>query len=246
MKIALISDIHGNLHALDRVLAAIHDEQVDQIVCLGDVAALGPHPAGVVARLRQIGCLAVMGNCDVWLAEWPLPEEESDLWRQACWAAELLSPQDLAFIRGFQPATSLRLDGGSSLLCFHGSPRSNREVILATTPDDQLAAMLAGHDAAILIGGHTHIQMVRRFGKSLIVNAGSVGLPYDLSTPPGHFWHPPWAEWAMIEETAGHMSIELRRTPLDVAALIEMAKSSTMPGVEAWIAEWQYANYLAE
>ena len=106
--------------------------------------------------------------------------------------------------------------------------------------------MLAGQDAAIMIGGHTHIQMVRRFGKSLIVNAGSVGLPRDLTAPPGQVPHRPWAEWAMIETAEGHLSAELRRTPLDAAVLIEMARASSMPGVEGWIAEWQSAGHPAE
>lgn len=239
MKIAVISDTHGNRHALERVLEAIAQEQPEQIVCLGDTIALGPQPAEVAARLRELGCPVIMGNCDAWFAEWPLEEEDTLLYRQARWAAERLSPEDFAFIRSFLPTATIPLGDDTSLLCFHGSPRSNKEVILATTPDEQLEEILDGYDAPLMIGGHTHLQMVRRLGETLVVNAGSVGLPRHHARPGESYVNPPWAEWATIEDSDGNLSVQLRRTPLDVDMMITDAERSGMPGIEDWIAGWQ-------
>jgi putative phosphoesterase len=231
MKVAVISDIHGNLYALERVIEAIEREAPGEIVCLGDVIAFGPQPREVLRRLRELGCPVVMGNCDVWFPQWPLPPEEGLIYAQARWAAEQLPPEDVAFIAGFRPTVSVSLGGGQTLLCFHGSPRSNTEVILATTPDEELTEMLAGGEGTVMIGGHTHTQMVRRLPGRLLMNAGSVGMPFDTDRSV----HPAWAEWAIVEAADGSVTVSLRRTPLDAAEMTARAAGSSMPGLDEWI-----------
>jgi putative phosphoesterase len=238
MNLAIISDIHGNSHALDRVLDEIARERFDRIVCLGDVVAFGPQPAEVVGRLRALDPPTIMGNCDDFLADWPLPEEDSLMYRQIRWAAERLTPEDITYMRGFSPTVTIPL-GDATVLCFHGSPRSNREIILSTTPEDQLSAMLAGTQATVLIGGHTHLQMVRHTISGLVVNAGSVGLPRIASGIEDPFINPAWAEWAAITTNEGRLSVELRRTPLDVPTMLATAEATGMPGVEEWSAGWK-------
>lgn len=231
MKVAVISDIHGNLYALERVVEQIDREGTDRIVCLGDVIAFGPQPVQVLRLVRDLYCPVVMGNCDVWFPQWPLPYEDNLNYAQAAWAAEQLSPEDSAVIGGFRPTVTVELEGDRRLLCFHGSPRSNTEVILSTTPDEELVGILAGHEADVLIGGHTHIQMVRRQPGTLVVNAGSVGMPFDVDRS----IRPPWAEWAMVEASTSGLSVALRRTPLDAEAMIAAVESSDMPGLDQWI-----------
>jgi putative phosphoesterase len=233
VKIAIISDTHGNLYALEQVFAELEREQPDRTVCLGDVIAFGPQPIEVLHRVRDLGCPVVMGNCDDFFVRWPLPEHESPMYQQVKWAAERLGPEDIDFIRTFQPTVTVPLVDGQTLLCFHGSPRSNTEIILATTPDDELSAMLPGVNATVMIGGHTHLQMIRRIPETLVANAGSIGMPFN---PRDRSQFMPWAEWALIESSERGLSVDLRRTPLDTEAMKARAAGSSLPGLEEWLA----------
>ncbi|HEV8191691.1 MAG TPA: metallophosphoesterase family protein, partial [Ktedonobacterales bacterium] len=180
MRIGLIADIHGNLVALETVLAELVGESLDDLICLGDVAALGPQPGAVLARLRALGCPVVMGNVDAWLLMPPDTTAAGELdTALAHWCTAQLTDSDLAYVRAFPATYERRLSAERTLLCYHGSPRSFDDVIVPTTPDDALEAMLgnAVAHATILAGGHTHLQMLRRYGDAHLVNPGSVGLP---------------------------------------------------------------------
>ncbi|HEX5689000.1 MAG TPA: metallophosphoesterase family protein, partial [Roseiflexaceae bacterium] len=155
------------------------------------------------------------------------------------WCATHLALDDLAFLRSFLPTVELELDGEMRLLCFHGSPRSFDEIILATTPDDQLEVLLDGRHAAVLAGGHTHAQMLRRFGEMLLVNPGSVGLPYEHNPATGRSRNPPWAEYAVVDAAAGSLRVELRRTPVDADAIVRAALASGMPHANWWAQDWK-------
>lgn len=149
MKIALIADIHGNLSAFDAVLEAIEAEHLDQIVCLGDVAATGPQPREVIDRLRSLACPVVMGNADAELLSPAAPDDStSDDMRRfldmSAWAAAQLDEADRAFLASFQATVTIDLGEAGRLLCCHGSPRSYDDIIRANTPDEDLEPMLAG------------------------------------------------------------------------------------------------------
>jgi len=176
MRIALISDIHANYVSLEAVLADIARQGVDRVVCLGDVAATGPQPVAVLARLAALSCPVVMGNADAWLLD-PQPGAGGDELLQKVeaidqWCRQQLTARELDYIASFTPTLSIELGGGLELFCFHGSPRANTEMISATTPDEKLAKMLSGVGAAILAGGHSHVQMVRRYRTMILVNPG--------------------------------------------------------------------------
>jgi putative phosphoesterase len=176
MRIGLIADIHGNLIALESVLSKLKREQVDHIICLGDVAALGPQPHEVLERLRELTCPVVMGNTDDWYLQ-PLPEGDDELREIVEWGLQQLTDADLAYLRSFQPVIELILETDQTLLCSHGSPRSYNDVIASTTPAAEIRHMFAGYQARIMVGGHTHVQMLRRYEQALLINPGSVGLP---------------------------------------------------------------------
>lgn len=238
MRIGLIADIHGNCIALDAVLAALEGERVDELVCLGDVAALGPHPAAVIARLRALDCPVVMGNTDAWLLA--PPSEDADEIDRAFtrWCLGQLSADDRAYVAAFPAVIERSLGDGRTLLCFHGSPRSFDETIIATTPDDALDAMLDGHDAALMAGGHTHMPMLRRYRDRRIINPGSVGLPGVGSVRPyNRDVH--WAEWAVLDVDDDDTRISFHRTPLDVEKMIAAAYASGMPEPDWWAARWR-------
>jgi predicted phosphodiesterase len=236
-----ITDIHGHLTALEAVLADLADAQTDRVVCLGDVVAGGPQPHEVLVRLRELGCPVVMGNTDDALlrpARPATPEEERiRRWLEInAWSAAQLSPEELSFVRTFQPTITLPLGDVATLLCFHGSPHSNTDRIYATTPDAELAPMLDGYTATVLAGGHTHLPYIRRYGQALLLNPGSIGLP--AGAPDLGVGHPPWAEYGIIEWRAGRLSIDLRRVPIDVDLVVQAVLRSGMPHAEEEASDW--------
>ena len=232
MRVALISDLHASEVALTAVLEDIERVGVDQIICLGDVATLGPHPGRIIHLLKDLKCPCIMGNHDAFLldpglihtyTEAPIIVEAVD------WCGGELSGDDLDFLRTFQPSLRIALDAQTTLLLFHGSPRSHMEDLLATTPADELERMLDGHRATLMAGGHTHIQMLRQHRGTLIVNPGSVGLPfkeYVVGQTPTLLHH---AEYATIEAGRGAATVTLRRVALDKAALRAAAAASSNP-----------------
>lgn len=239
MRIGLIADIHGNLIALETVLAKLALESLDQLVCLGDVAALGPQPGEALARLRALQCPVVMGNTDAWLLA-PSSAVDSDRFDRAItqWTMAQLTDDDRAYITSFLPTIELALGDGRTFLCFHGSPRSYDDVIVPTTPDGELREMLGDTQATILAGGHTHLQMVRRHGDAHLINVGSVGLAgVGAAAQKNH--HVRWAEYAVVDLDKDRLDISLRRTPLDVDQMVAVARASGMPEVEWWTGLWE-------
>ncbi len=228
MRVALISDIHGNLTALDAVLADLESKTLDQVVCLGDVVAFGPQPCETIERLRELDYPTVMGNTDATLLN-PIPDEEPendhmrrilDLFR---WCAGLLSATDLDYLRQFRPILEFSLGHGNKLLCFHGSPRSFNDVIVAATAEEDLDEMLADHSATVMAGGHTHKQLLRQHGETIVINPGGVGIDSSFQ-----------AEYALIESTNKGLNIELRRVSLDDEEIKKIAAESGMPHAEWW------------
>src|SRR5256885_13425428 len=177
MRLALIADIHGNLPALENEIAELDRDRVDTIVCLGDVA-VGPQPVETIERLRQLGCPVVMGNWDAcMLGDEPKVDGElAEMLVDACtWSTDQLAPAQVEYLRGFRDTLELRLDDETTLLAFHGSPRSFDDEIFATTPDEELEQMLAGHDADVDAGGHTDFPLFRRYGQAGGRDPGGVG-----------------------------------------------------------------------
>jgi predicted phosphodiesterase len=236
VKTALIADIHGNLVALEAVLADADRRKVDRIVCLGDVAATGPQPREAVELIAELGCAVVQGNTDEWLLrpaqqEQPEDEDTERILEIDSWGREQLAPEHLELIAAYRPVVELE-----DLLGYHGSPLSNTDSILPGTPEPELARMLRGHDAAVMAGGHTHVLMLRPYGRSVVVNPGSVGMPFE-HIGDGRFRNPPWAEYAI----ASRGKVEFRRVPVDVRAVTSAALESGMPHAGWWVKDWAWS-----
>lgn len=244
MRIGLIADIHGNLVALDAVLADMADCAVDRIICLGDVGVLGSEPAGVIGRLREIGCPNVVGNTDAWLlgpdAAEPSSSDEAVGQALTEWTSQQLDHDAIAWLRACPSTLSVDLGAAGTLLCGHGSPRSHEEVIAATTPDDALEPMFAGHPCDIFAGGHTHIRLLRQTDRRTLLNPGSVGLPGvgpgtpDLAVNQNVHW----AEYAILDTAGGTLSVAFHRVPLDLARVIAAGRVSGMPFLDWWEGRW--------
>lgn len=242
MRIALLADIHGNMTALDAVLTSLESEPIDQVICLGDVAIFGPQPRETLACLRSLGCPVVMGNTDAWALApkvHPVRDDDSAKFNDIeFWGALQLTGEDKLFIQTFQATVTVDLGGGDRLLCYHGSPRSFDDPILATTPDESLQEMLAGQQATVMAGGHTHVTMLRRFQTTMLVNPGSVGLPFEITIDPPGDRNPPWAEFAVLEWQAGQLSVKFHRVPVDMDQLAQQVVNSGMPHCDWWLAGW--------
>lgn len=251
-RIGLISDIHGNVVALQATLATLQKLGIDQFICLGDVATSGPNPNETIAMLSALPCQTVMGNTDAWALnphEFAYRNEETPIiYEFELWAAQQLNQDDRAYLQSFMPTIHLEL-GESSVLCYHGSPRSNTENIHATTPNAELDAIFADHTATVVIGGHTHTQLVRRHRDMLVVNPGSVGAPIAFNRGASKAHYPAWAEFGVLEigesRQGSTLQVELHRTPIDLDALIAEANISArergMPHLAWYLAHWWQA-----
>jgi putative phosphoesterase len=186
-RVAALYDVHGNLPALEAVLAEVGDAQV---VFGGDLA-WGPFPAEAVDRIRELdGALFVRGNAD---------RDPGD-----DWVVEQLGPERLAWLQSLPTQVELEIEGLGRVLFCHGSPRSDEEMLLRTAPDERLAVILADVEADVVVCGHTHMQFDRSYDRWRVVNAGSVGLPY------GAFG----AHWADLGPGVQHRRVDYDASPL--------------------------------
>lgn len=230
MRVVLISDIHGNHLALEAVLAHAHVGGDDVVACLGDTATLGPQPREVLRTLRSLGGPCILGNHDAFLLEPELVEAYSQvpvITEAIDWCRAQLTAEDLAFVRTFESRRELDLGGGIRLLLFHGSPDSHSHDLLATTHDAELDACLEGHEAQVLAGGHTHIQMLRKHRGRWLVNPGSVGMPFRAYVAGARPEILAVAEYAVVSAQAGQCSVSLHR--------VELPRHALRVQVERWL-----------
>ena len=205
MRIAALYDVHGNPPALEAVLGEVPDDAV--IVVGGDVAA-GPYPAEVVERLRGLGERVrwVRGNADRELD----PNEEGLAPPDVIgWVRDQLSEEQIAFLHGVPDRQVLDVDGIGRVLFCHATPQNDTDIFLEDTAEERVAPSFAGVDADLVVCGHTHMQFSREVAGIRVVNAGSVGMPYD--DEPGAYW------------LALGPGVEHRRTPYDARGLEEPA-----------------------
>lgn len=233
MKVALISDLHGNVPALEAVLADIQARGADRIVCLGDIVDLGPEPGLVIRMLQDRSIPCLVGNHDPFLGDPIVPVDVYE------WTFAQLSPTELLWLRGLPHSLQLQCND-VRLLCVHGSPRSFDEQILSTTSDADLAEMVRGFDFDVLACGHTHVQLAREMNSQLFVNCGSVAMPFVTAYAGGPAPRVrPWAEYAMVTCAQGRGTAELLRADYDIAEYFARVRRSSMPDPEQWIASWE-------
>ena len=242
-RMALISDIHGNLTALEAALADIERHGTARIVCLGDVAQEGPQPVAVIHRLHDLAIPVVMGNTDDWLLN-PKPKKvKSEKDRQELeidrWVLAQLTDTERELMQDYAQTLTFDLDG-ASLLCYHGSPISCEHRIRPTTPAKRLKELFAGHNETLFAGGHTHEPMLRRFGPSLILNPGSVGAPVvERQTSTEDDYTPSWAEYALVEAKGADLHVTLRRVPYALDDFAAAVRASGMPHAGYLLKGWR-------
>jgi predicted phosphodiesterase len=216
--VAALYDVHGNLPALEAVLADPRCAAADLIVSGGDLVA-GPMPAECVDRLAAEGerVRYLMGNCDretVWTTT-----DDPGFAESVRWSAARLGDDRLGRIAAWPGTVEVGVSGTGTVLFCHGTPTSDTAIVTSATPEADVAAELAGVTAEVVVCGHTHVQYDRSVGEVRVVNAGSVGMPYERS---------PDARWALV--SAGR--VELVSTPYDAEAALELLSSKGCPALE--------------
>jgi putative phosphoesterase len=218
VRVAALSDVHGNLPALEAVLADVAREAPDLIVVCGDVAE-GPLPAETIDLLLGLSDVRfVRGNTDREIVEaFDGPEPAVD------WCATEITDRQRDFLASFEDTVRLELDGfGPALFC-HGSPRRDDEMLGLATPPELLRERLEGTDAALVVCGHTHMQFDRIADGIRVVNPGSVGMPYAER---------PGAYWSLLGPDVEH-----RRTEYDLGAAAARLRRSSWPTADAFVRE---------
>jgi predicted phosphodiesterase len=222
-RVAVLSDIHGVLPALEAVLAEPEVSAADRIVLTGDIAA-GPQPAEVLDLLAKQGERVVWigGNADRELVEYRRGRRESIPDPIAPWAADQLRDDQVDFLAGLPKTRTLSVRGLGEVLFCHATPRDDEEVVLVDSRLARWAEVFAdlGDDVRTVVCGHTHMPFVRLAHGRQVVNPGSVGMPYGR----------PGAHWSLLGP-----GVTLRTTPFDIpAATTRLTRESAYPDIAEW------------
>jgi putative phosphoesterase len=207
VRVAALYDIHGNLTALDAVLAEVDAD----VILVGGDTVMGPFPSETLERLRSLSgdVRFIRGNADREVYDEKPGRAPHEAFE---YARSRLSAEQLEFLR----TLPLTLSIGPVLFC-HATPRNDEEIFTQISPDERWAEALGGVDADVVVCGHTHVQFDRRIGDIRLVNAGSVGMPYE---------HEPGAYWALLDGA----DVELRHTRCQA------------PNMSEWPGEWPQAT----
>ncbi|MGH9733994.1 MAG: metallophosphoesterase family protein [Candidatus Acidiferrales bacterium] len=226
MRIAAIYDVHGNLPALEAVLAEIRDLHVGQVIVGGDVVP-GPMPRetlDLLARL-EIPAQFILGNGEVAVLEAMAGKEPAHVPQQyrpiIHWTAQQLSGQHRQMMSKWPKTVSVDLAVTGEVLFCHATLRDENEIFTRITPEEQLAPIFGDIPARLFVCGHTHMQFDRTVGGTRVVNAGSVGMPFGE----------PGAYWLLLGP-----DVELRRTAYDLDRAAERIRGTNYPGAAEFAA----------
>jgi putative phosphoesterase len=226
MRVAALYDIHGNLPALEAVLEEVERERPDTIVFGGDMVS-GPLPRQTLEAILALGDRAVfvLGNADRWFLD--VYEGQQEVEPDDVWLIEELDASRREFFAALPRRVVLDVEGIGAVLFCHGSPRSEDEIITRITPGERIGPMLEDVEQRVVVCGHTHVQFDRIVAGARVVNAGSVGMPYE---------DVPGARWAMLGPDVG-----LRRTVYDRERAAERLRASRWGRTEEFIQKYLFA-----
>jgi predicted phosphodiesterase len=236
-RVAALYDIHGNLPALDAVLQEIRAVGVDQIVVGGDVVP-GPMPRETLTRLLHLeipvrflygngerAVLAQMAASDPRLVTYwgsasgaPIPEPHQEILR---WTARQLDPDLQRTLDDWPKTVTVPIDGLGDVLFCHSTPRSETEIFTRVTDEARLRPVFATVDASLVVCGHTHMPFDRTVGRTRVVNAGSVGMPFGAAG----------ADWLLLGPDVG-----FRHTSYDLVDAAERVRRTSYPQAENFAA----------
>jgi putative phosphoesterase len=226
MRVATLYDIHGNLPALEAVLQAIRQAEVDHVVVGGDVFP-GPMSVETLKRLLDLDIPVqfIQGNGDrevlaqrAGIEPGAIPEQFREVMR---WSAQQLDAEHERLVANWPATLRLGIHGLGEVLFCHATPRSDTEIFTRLTPEDCLLPVFEGLGVPLVICGHTHMQFDRRIGAVRVVNAGSVGMPFGK----------PGAYWLLLGP-----GVQLRRTSYDLTSAAERIRATYYPQAQEFAA----------
>lgn len=226
MQVAAIYDIHGNLPALEAVLQEIRQAKVDCLVVGGDVVP-GPMPRETITCLLEVDIPVrfIYGNCEVAVLEQmagrdpaAVPEQHRPIVR---WTAEQLHPEYESLLAGWPKTLRVEIPGLGGVLFCHATPRNENECFTRLTPEDRLLPVFEEANVPVVVCGHTHMQFDRMIGRTQVVNAGSVGMPFGE----------PGADWLLLGP-----GVQLRHTSYDLTKAAGRIRETNYPEAEDFAA----------
>jgi len=230
MKIGVISDIHGNLPALEAVLGDLANRNVDRLYCLGDLVGYAPFANEVVDRIRTAHIPTIIGNYDDGTGfdrdecgcAYREPEDQRLGDQSFAWTKAHVTPDNKAFLRSLVKEIRFEADG-KRLLLVHGSPRKINEYLFEDRPISSFQRLAASADADVIVFGHTHKPYTKLVDNVLFVNAGSVGKPKDGD------WR---ACYAILQPDAPE-PVQFVRVDYDLATVTKAIRESELPDIFA-------------
>lgn len=251
MRLAAISDMHGNAVALEAVAADLKKERPDAVVCLGDLVVRGPQPAECLAMVRELDpYVVVRGNADYMFTRFP-PDGWQPKDRKAQVVLEAfeydrkrLTDAEQHWLAHLPTSCSLTIEG-TKIELFHASPWSHHHVTWPWAPSEDLWRLREDDQTQVVLFGHTHHPFVRQAGIPqrveppdrvipLVVNSGSVGAPFDGDNR---------ASYVILEIEKGAVTASLRRVPYDVDKAVQTAKAKRMPNAHIFEYAVRHADY---
>jgi len=231
MRVAAIYDIHANLPALEAVLHDIRHAEVDHVVVGGDVLP-GPMPRETLARLLDVDIPVrfIHGNGDREVLAC-MAGTETDWYRSAPkawrepvrWTAAQLHTEHERLLAAWPTTCRVEIGGLGDVLFCHATPRNDTEIFTRLTSEDRLLPLFEGLNVSVVVCGHTHMQFDRTVGRTRVVNAGSVGMPFGE----------PGAYWLLLGP-----DVQLRHTPYDLADASQRIRETTYPQAQDYAARY--------
>ncbi|MDQ2906552.1 MAG: metallophosphoesterase family protein [Ktedonobacteraceae bacterium] len=236
MRVAVISDIHGNQVALEAVLDDLAQQPaIDQRVIAGDLCLNGPCPRQVLETLQRLGCPVITGNVDEEVVT-KAPEKSEKKRNTVSWTREQIGQVGINYLHELPTSHRISNAGGSDLLIVHANPLNMEEAIFPNASDSTLEHFMGGLEPAIgaVAFGHLHIAYMRRWRHLLLVDVASCGIPRDEDLR---------AAYGILTWHENAWEAEIRRVEYDVMTVVKQIKTSGMPNGEKRVKTLLEARY---
>jgi putative phosphoesterase len=227
MKLAFISDIHGNAIALDAVLKDLKEKIVDKVFVLGDICYRGPEPQRALDLVRDLDCEVIKGNADEWVIrgvqQGEVPDHALELMnKERDWIVSHLSDESVEYLRELPSRLNFEVEG-VRIHAFHATPDSLFDVVPPDASDEKVLEKLVIEEADLYIYAHIHKPYIRFINGKCIVNIGSVGLPFDGVSK---------ASYCIVEINKGSIQTSNVRVSYDVQKVVDQYKNVEYPNAE--------------
>ncbi|MFD0678004.1 MULTISPECIES: metallophosphoesterase family protein [unclassified Paenibacillus] len=228
MKIAFISDIHGNAHALEKVLIDINKKNVDKMYVMGDLCYRGPEPKRSIELIRSLNAEVIKGNADEWVVRGVQKGEVADsalemMNRERDWTVSKLDLADIDYLSKLPTEINVTIEG-LPLHLFHATPDSLFDIVPPDADNETVSSkLMSSKDAQMYIYAHIHKPYIRYINGKVIMNTGSVGLPFDSMA---------MASYATLEITEGAIRTSIERVSFDIEEVVRQYEASSYPNAE--------------